>query len=187
MVCLQLLVETLPQPNYRNFTHLLDCRAFWFAGDRNLTIAGWRKIVSCVRRRARFSQTQQHCTRPQLFNCWIPATFNGWIPTNFGLHSYLRPFAKPSRQSFAPLTTPRTSAPVRFALQAYPTIAGSKTAAFKRNCRYDRAGEQCRIATPQSQKTNSIQCVSRCVRRSWLCRFDEYLEKSFEHRKPLWS
>jgi len=30
----------------------------------------------------------------------------------------------------------------------------------------------------------SYHCVSRCVRRSWLCGFDEYLEKSFEHRKP---
>jgi len=30
----------------------------------------------------------------------------------------------------------------------------------------------------------SYHCVARCVRRSWLCGFDEYLEKSFEHRKP---
>jgi len=29
----------------------------------------------------------------------------------------------------------------------------------------------------------SIHCVSRCVRRSWLCSFDEYLEKSFDYRK----
>jgi len=30
----------------------------------------------------------------------------------------------------------------------------------------------------------SYHCVSRCVRRSWLSGLDEYLEKSFEHRKP---
>jgi len=29
----------------------------------------------------------------------------------------------------------------------------------------------------------SYHCVARCVRRAWLCGFDEYLEKSFEHRK----
>jgi len=31
----------------------------------------------------------------------------------------------------------------------------------------------------------TYHCVSRCVRRSWLCGWDGYLQKSFEHRK-LW-
>jgi len=30
----------------------------------------------------------------------------------------------------------------------------------------------------------TYHCVSRCVRRSWLCGWDSYLQKSFEHRKP---
>jgi len=30
----------------------------------------------------------------------------------------------------------------------------------------------------------SYHCVSRYVRRSWLCGFDDYLQKSFGHRKP---
>ena len=30
----------------------------------------------------------------------------------------------------------------------------------------------------------SFHCVARCVRRAWLCGFDDYLGKSFEHRKP---
>ena len=38
---------------------------------------------------------------------------------------------------------------------------------------------------PRARRRISIHCVSRCVRRSWLCGFDGYLEKSFEHRK-LW-
>lgn len=29
----------------------------------------------------------------------------------------------------------------------------------------------------------SFHCVARCVRRAWLCGFDSYLSKSFEHRK----
>jgi hypothetical protein len=30
----------------------------------------------------------------------------------------------------------------------------------------------------------TYHCVARCVRRSWLCGFDSYARKSFEHRKP---
>ena len=30
----------------------------------------------------------------------------------------------------------------------------------------------------------SYHCVARCVRRAWLCGFDNYARKSFEHRKP---
>lgn len=30
----------------------------------------------------------------------------------------------------------------------------------------------------------TYHCVARCVRRSWLCGFDDSLSKSFEHRKP---
>lgn len=30
----------------------------------------------------------------------------------------------------------------------------------------------------------TYHCVARCVRRSWLCGFDNYTKKSFEHRKP---
>lgn len=30
----------------------------------------------------------------------------------------------------------------------------------------------------------SFHCVARCVRRAWLCGFDDYACKSFEHRKP---
>ena len=30
----------------------------------------------------------------------------------------------------------------------------------------------------------TFHCVARCVRRSWLCGFDDYARKSFEHRKP---
>jgi REP element-mobilizing transposase RayT len=29
----------------------------------------------------------------------------------------------------------------------------------------------------------TYHCINRCVRRSWLCGFDKYLSKSFEHRK----
>jgi REP element-mobilizing transposase RayT len=30
----------------------------------------------------------------------------------------------------------------------------------------------------------TFHCINRCVRRSWLCGFDTYTKKSFEHRKP---
>ncbi len=30
----------------------------------------------------------------------------------------------------------------------------------------------------------TYHCVARCVRRAWLCGFDDYSRKSFEHRKP---
>ena len=30
----------------------------------------------------------------------------------------------------------------------------------------------------------TYHCVARCVRRTWLCGFDDYARKSFEHRKP---
>ncbi len=30
----------------------------------------------------------------------------------------------------------------------------------------------------------TFHCINRCVRRSWLCGIDAYLEKSFDHRKP---
>ena len=30
----------------------------------------------------------------------------------------------------------------------------------------------------------TYHCVARCVRRSWLCGFDSYARKNFEHRKP---
>ena len=33
-------------------------------------------------------------------------------------------------------------------------------------------------------RAGTYHCVSRCVRRSWLCSWDSYLQKSFEHRKP---
>ena len=44
------------------------------------------------------------------------------------------------------------------------------------------------MTQPRSQLVDPTQagtfhCVNRCVRRSWLCGFDKYLGKSFEHRK----
>jgi len=37
--------------------------------------------------------------------------------------------------------------------------------------------------TPEPDDTLNY-CLPRCVRRSWLCGWDKYLQKSFEHRKP---
>jgi len=45
-------------------------------------------------------------------------------------------------------------------------------------------GNSVKSLHPRARSWISIYCLSRCVRRSWLCGFDEYLEKSFEHRKP---
>lgn len=44
------------------------------------------------------------------------------------------------------------------------------------------------MTQPRSQLVDPTQagtfhCVNRCVRRSWLCGFDKYLGKSYEHRK----
>ena len=44
------------------------------------------------------------------------------------------------------------------------------------------------MTQPRSQlvdpsQAGTFHCVNRCVRRSWLCGFDNYLGKSFEHRK----
>lgn len=48
-------------------------------------------------------------------------------------------------------------------------------------------------ATPMTQARSQLvnpnyagtyHCINRCVRRSWLCGFDRYTKKSFEHRKP---
>jgi len=45
-------------------------------------------------------------------------------------------------------------------------------------------GNSVKSLHPRARRRISIHCVSRCVRRSWLCGFDDYLEKFFEHRKP---
>jgi len=37
---------------------------------------------------------------------------------------------------------------------------------------------------PRGRRRILIHCISSYVRRSWLCGFDEYLKKFFEHRKP---
>ena len=50
----------------------------------------------------------------------------------------------------------------------------------------------CKVyAMTQSRKTlrdrahaATFHCVASSVRRSWLCGFDDYAKKSFEHRKP---
>jgi REP element-mobilizing transposase RayT len=36
-----------------------------------------------------------------------------------------------------------------------------------------------------SNDAGTYQCINRCVRRAWLCGHDDYLQQSFEHRKPI--
>jgi REP element-mobilizing transposase RayT len=43
---------------------------------------------------------------------------------------------------------------------------------------------QARRELKDASQAQFFHCVSRCVRRSWLCGFDRYLNKNFEHRKP---
>ena len=42
---------------------------------------------------------------------------------------------------------------------------------------------QARSQLVDPTQAGTFHCVNRCVRRSWLCGFDNYLHKSFEHRK----
>jgi len=44
------------------------------------------------------------------------------------------------------------------------------------------------MTQPRSQivdpkQAGTFHCIARCVRRAWLCGFDNYLQQSFEHRK----
>jgi len=44
------------------------------------------------------------------------------------------------------------------------------------------------MTQPRSQivdpkQAGTYHCITRCVRRAWLCGFDNYLQQSFEHRK----
>ena len=42
---------------------------------------------------------------------------------------------------------------------------------------------QARSQLVDTTQAGTFHCVNRCVRRFWLCGFDQYLGKSFEHRK----
>ena len=42
---------------------------------------------------------------------------------------------------------------------------------------------QARSQLVDPTQAGTFHCVNRCVRRSWLCGFDKYIRKSFEHRK----
>jgi REP element-mobilizing transposase RayT len=43
---------------------------------------------------------------------------------------------------------------------------------------------QARSQLVNSNYAGTYHCINRCVRRSWLCGFDDYTKKSFEYRKP---
>jgi hypothetical protein len=43
---------------------------------------------------------------------------------------------------------------------------------------------QARSQLVNPKKAGTYHCINRCVRRSWLCGFDRYTKRSFEHRKP---
>ena len=76
-------------------------RHYGFAGDRNYSIAGLRKLLSCVRHRASFEFASSHSEK--ISRAWWTARArnqcNCRIPTTFELHSHPRPIAKLSRQS----------------------------------------------------------------------------------------
>jgi hypothetical protein len=42
---------------------------------------------------------------------------------------------------------------------------------------------QARSQLIDASHAGTYHCINRCVRRSWLCGFDRYTNKSFEHRK----
>ena len=76
-------------------------RTFGFAGDRNCAIAGLRKLLSCVRRRASFEFAYSHSAK--ISRVWWTASAqnqcNCRISTTFGLHSHPRQITKLSCQS----------------------------------------------------------------------------------------
>ena len=43
---------------------------------------------------------------------------------------------------------------------------------------------QARSQLVNPNQAGTYHCINRCVRRSWLCGFDRYTKRSFEHRKP---
>jgi len=60
-----------------------------------------------------------------------------------------------------------------------------QTLAAKSQAKNETAGmTQARKHIVSIDHAGTYHCVSRCVRRSWLCGWDSYLQKSFEHRKP---